>query len=219
MALSRRDHAAGIQPDLNRWIAFMHWSSGWQPRQRSRGDNRTGIPFQASSKCRTEQDVRIRQFGNYRRRRRNSRLGLDDIGIGHAAVIGARTVPTRARGSLRPGRTWPAVQARRSPVEIGIAIDCRPPAGNRVKLADFHAVEPEIPAEPGRAERRGFTIVLDEAHVVFAQRMPKRPQAGEGREPGVRRRGLRSHDLVENAAAGGISRHSANSVGDARAGP
>ena len=56
------------------------------------------------------------------------------------------------------------------------------------ELRDLHSVEPHLPAEAPGAERRGFPIVFDEAHVVPGEIETERAQAIEIEFLDVRRR-------------------------------
>ena len=58
------------------------------------------------------------------------------------------------------------------------------------ELADFHAVEPDLPAEPPGAQGRAFPIVLDKADVVARRVDAERREAAEIQILAVGRRRL-----------------------------
>src|SRR5262249_26289995 len=61
------------------------------------------------------------------------------------------------------------------------------------ELADLEAIEPNLPAEPPRAERWRLPIVFDEAHVVLFGLRPDGPRGLEVEVLDVEGRGFEDH--------------------------
>ncbi len=103
-----------------------------------------------------------------------------DVAVGQAALdgaVGARLFP------LRPDQVVDVLdllQVHRQALDAvgdfardGLAVE----AADLLEvgeLRDFHAVEPDFPAQAPGAERGVFPVVLDEAHVVLLEVQPQR---------------------------------------------
>jgi hypothetical protein len=64
------------------------------------------------------------------------------------------------------------------------------------ELSDFHAVQPDFPAESPGAQRRAFPVILDEADVVCRGIDAERAQRLEVEILDVVRRGLQDHLIL-----------------------
>ena len=64
------------------------------------------------------------------------------------------------------------------------------------ELRDFHAVQPDFPAEPPRAQSRVFPIVFDKTHIIFFQVQTKCCERTEIEIENVRRRRFQHHLIL-----------------------